>query len=169
MIDRQQLRSLSEPALVQNPALGAYALWRFGLAYQARQGQQPVLPLSFLVLPIVFHRSTLELVLGTYKASGLALFAGKLGENRENLLAVHDRANALRHLTLESIIFGENTQLLSIDFKLATMRANSLDEGIKAPTLPERIKWLTPSCEKLGHWFAGLTDEQVVHTLNVEF
>jgi hypothetical protein len=166
-MDRQ--RALSEPAIVQNPALGAYALWKFGLAYQAREGNQVILPLTFLVLPLVLHLPTLELVIGTNKASGLALFAGKLGEKREDLLAVHERALALRNLTLESIVFGEQAKLLTIDVRQATMRANALTEGTKAPPLPERIKWLGPSCERLGYWFAGLTDHQVSRTLNVEF
>jgi hypothetical protein len=52
------------------------------------------LPLAFLVLPLVLHRPTLEMINSTRKASGLALFAAKLGEERENLLAVHERALA---------------------------------------------------------------------------
>lgn len=162
-------RTLSESVLVQNPSLGAYALWRFGLAYQARHDQQTILPFAFAVLPIILHAPTLEMVLSTQKASGLALFAGKLGEKREDLLAVHDRTRTLRGLTLESLIIGEQTQLLTIDVTRATMRANTLDEGIKMPLLPERIKWLNPSCEKLGHWFAGVAEHQVVRMLNLEF
>ncbi|MDF3838557.1 DUF6521 family protein [Cupriavidus basilensis] len=166
---RQGARFPSETAIVQNPPLGTYALWRFGLAYQARNGQQPIFPLMFLVLPMVLHKPTLEIVLGTYKTSGLALFAGKLGARREDLLAVHDRALTLRHLTLEAIALGEQARLLSIDAQQATLRANALDEGVKAPPLPDRIKWLAPACERLGHWFAGLTAQQVVRMLNVEF
>jgi hypothetical protein len=164
-----QFRSLSESALVQNPSLGAYALWRFGLAYQARQGLQPIVPFAFVVLPLVLHTPTLEIVLATQKASGMALFAGKLGEKRENLMAVHDRARMLRRLTLESIIIGEQTRLLSIDPRHGTMRANALDDGIKIPILPERIKRLSPACEKLGHWFAGVADHQVARLLELEF
>lgn len=165
----QRPRGLSEAEIIQNPALGAFALWKFGLAYQAREGNQVIFPLAFLLLPLVLHSPTIEIVVGTNKTSGLALFAGKLGEKREDLLAVHERALTLRHLTLESIIFGEQTKLLSIDVMRGTLRANTIEGNTKPPILPERIKWLSPSCEKLGHWFAGLTDQQVASTLNVEF
>lgn len=162
-------RALSEIGLVQNPALGAYALWKFGLAYQDRDGTQPILPLAFLVLPIVLHKRTMELVIKTNKASGLFLFAGKLGEQREELLALHDRVHALRQLTLESIVVGEQSRLLSIDVVQASIRANALNGDLKVPILPERTKWIDSVCEKLGYWFAAVPDQQVVHTLNVEF
>jgi hypothetical protein len=162
-------RPISESAIVQNPSVGAYAVWRFGCSYQAREGRSVILPLAFIVLPLVLHQPTLEIVLGTQKGSGLALFAGKLGEKRENLLAIHDRIRTLRELTLESVIIGEQSRLLSINPKDGTIRANGLDDGVKIPLLPERIKWLGPSCEKLGHWFGGMTDHQIVHMLNLEF
>jgi hypothetical protein len=162
-------RSMSEQATVQNPALGAYALWKFGLAYQAREGKQAVLPLAFMVLPLMLHKPTLDLILCTNKSSGLALFAGKLGEKREEILAVHERARTLRKLTLESIDIGVNAMLLSIDYRQALLRANSLNGVGKGPTLSERIKWVTPAAEKIGHWFAGLADQQVARTLRVDF
>lgn len=164
-----QQYSPHDPALIQNPALGAFALWRFGMAYQAREGHQVGIPLVFLVLPLVLHAPTLELVVGTNRTSGLALFAGKLGECRDDLLAVHERALKLRQLTLESLMAAEQSKLVSIDVNQATMRSNELMSGEKAPDLPERIRWLSPACERLGHWFAGLTDQQVARTLNVEF
>src|ERR1700675_3067915 len=101
-------RTLSELNLVQNPALGAYVLWQFGLGYQSLDGEAAKLLAVFLVLPIVLHRPTLELVGSTQKGSGLALFAAKLAEREENLLAVHTRALVLRPLTLRSIGFGIN-------------------------------------------------------------
>ena len=160
---------LSEAAIVQNEALGAFALWKFGLAFQDRDGFSATLPLSFLVLPLVLHGPTLSTVLSTHKASGLHLFAGKLSERREDLLAVHGRAMALRQLTLKSLMLGEQSGLLSINSSTAVVRANGLLEGVRAPTLPERIRRIAPACERLGHWFAGLSDQQVAHTLRVEF
>lgn len=162
-------RPLSEPAIVQNPALGAFALWKFGLSYQAREGTRPVLPLAFLVLPLVFHKVTRDLIGGTHKASGLALFASKLGERREDLIALHERAWFLRELTLESVAVGVSARLLTIDYDEARLRANSPDEGSKLPSLPERIKWVTPAVEKLGQWFAAVPDQQIARTLKIDF
>lgn len=169
MIADLRLPRLSEPAVVQNEALGAFALWKFGLAFQNRDGHTATLPLSFLVLPLVLHNPTLNIVLGTYKASGLHLFAAKLGEKREDLLAVHGRAMALRRLTLASLMLGEQAGLLRIEPSTATIWANGLHDDMRIPALPERIRRIAPASERLGHWFAGVSDQQVAHTLRVEF
>lgn len=166
---REVSRPLGEAALIQNPALGAFALWNFGLSYQAEQAERPALPLAFIVLPLVLHQETRELIGSTLKASGLALFAEKLGERRENLLAVHHRAFQLRKLTLESIAVGASTRLLTIDYDAARLRANSLEGRSKRPQLPEKIKWINAATEKLGHWFAAVPDHQIARTLKIDF
>lgn len=159
----------NEIETVQNPTIGAYAIWRFILAYQNRAGTAPTFALAFLILPIVLHKATRDVANSTQKASGLALFAGKLGEVRENLFALHNRALEFRALTLESIALGEQAGLFSIDANTATMTAITSDEQASIPKLPVKIKWLLPVSEKLGDWFSALTDEQVSRTLCVEF
>jgi hypothetical protein len=167
----EQLRSvrLNETAIIQNEALGAFALWTFGLSFFERDGYPVSLPIAFLVLPLVLHGPTLNLVLSTNKASGLHLFVGKLSEKREDLLAVHGRAIALRQLSLGSLMLGEQSGLLRIDPTTASLWSNGLLEGQRAPILPERIRRIAPACERLGHWFAGFSDQQVAHALRVEF
>jgi Family of unknown function (DUF6521) len=160
---------LSEFEIVQNPALGAYAIWRFGLGFQSEESRPAVLPLAFLVLPLVLHRPTLELITSTRKASGLALFAAKLGEERENLLALHERAHILRRLTLQSIAMGISSHLLTLDYQAATLRANTLEPNIRKPVLPERIKGFSGAADKVGYWFSKVGLPQVAATLAVEF
>jgi len=160
---------LSEAAIVQNEALGAYAVWRFGLGFQERDGRDVPLPLTFILLPLILHAPTLALVLSTQKASGLHLFAGKLGEKREDLLAVHSRALALRQLTLESLVVAEQSRLVRIEPSTATVRAFSPHHELQAPALPERIRRIAPASEKIGYWFSGLSDQQVANTLKVGF
>lgn len=169
MTDSAHVARLSETATVQNEALGAYAIWRFCLGFQEREGEAVTLPLAFLLLPLVLHAPTLDMVLGTQKASGLHLFAGKLGEQREDLLAVHGRAMALRQLTLGSLMVAEQSRLIRIEPSNATVQAFSPHHELQAPTLPERIRRIAPACEKIGYWFAGLSEHQVVHTLKVGF
>jgi len=154
---------------VQNPALGAYVLWQFGLGYQSH-GSEPVkLPAAFLILPIVLHKPTLELVSSTQKGSGLALFAAKLAEREENLLAVHTRALVLRDLTLRSLSFAINAGIATLDYANATMRANSLALRAKKPPVPERLRALSNGAEKVGYWFAKMGLPQIASTLRVEF
>lgn len=169
MTDVSPPARLSEAALVQNEALGAYALWKFGLGFQERDGRAATLPLAFLVLPLILHAPTLAMVLSTYKASGLHLFAGKLGEQREDLIAIHGRALLLRRLSLGSLVCAEQSGLIRIDPTTATMWSAGLYDGMAVPALPERIRRIAPACEKVGYWFAGLSDQQVAHALRVEF
>ena len=116
---------LSPIAQVQNPAFGALLGWRFVRGFQSEKpGELPVFHLLFLLLPVVLHRPTLEVIRSTNQSSGLARFVGKLGEERERLLAVHERALALRSLTLESIATGVAARLLWIDYENALVRAN---------------------------------------------
>jgi hypothetical protein len=160
---------LSEAAIVQNEALGAYALWKFGLGFQERDGHAAALPLAFLVLPLILHGPTLAIVLSTQMASGLLLFAGKLGEKREDLIAVHGRALSLRQLTLESLVRAEQSGLIRIEPTAGTIWSIGPYDHMGIPAQPERIRHIAPACEKVGFWFAGLSDQQVVSTLRVEF
>jgi hypothetical protein len=97
------------------------------------------------------------------------LFAAKLGEERELLFAVHERALALRHLTLQSIGMGVASGLLTLDYDAATLRANTPEPDAPKPRLPERIRSFSGASEKIGHWFSRVTLNQVASTLAVEF
>lgn len=157
---------LSEAEIIHNPALGAHLLWKTADAAQ-EEGQEGMQFASlFMILPLLLHRKTLSLVNSTQKASGLALFAAKLGEQQEELLALHDRALLLRDLTISSIAIAEEAKLIVVDYE--TARCFSINEGRK-PQIPERIKPLTKGAEKIGSWLARLPLAQAAKILRVEF
>jgi hypothetical protein len=160
---------LNESEIIQNPALGAFLLWKFGLGFQADDSLQGAVPLFFLVLPLLLHSQTGVVIDSTRKTSGLALFAAKLGEDRENLLAVHERALALRNLTWDSIELGIRSGLLTVDYSAANLRANTLIGASAKPTLPERLKSMPAQAEKLGYWFSKSGINQIASVLKVEF
>lgn len=103
--------------------------------------------------------------MGTKLSSGLTLFAAKLGTRQEDLLAVHERALALRSLTLASITAGVMTQMLHLDPE--TVKLLAFDT--KLPTPAGDVAKLGKTCEKLGAWFGRLPAEQVASTLRVSF
>jgi hypothetical protein len=151
--------------LVQNPALGAILLWKFCRGFQKeRPDALPVLISLFCVLPILYHAPTLRDLKSTYLPSGLGKFATKLGERRESLIAVHDRAVLMRELTLDSVATGTATNLLRLNYSTAEVSANEE----QPPTVPERLKDHYSGAEKLGHWFARLPLSQALSTLRVE-
>lgn len=156
---------VSPVALVQNPAFGALLLWNFGRGFQVeRVGDLPILTQFFLVLPLVLHGPTMRVIRSTNQSSGLAKFVSKLAEERERLFAVHDRALAMRSLTLESMAAGISTKLLSVDYDTAAVRSNEA----KPPSAPDRLKHHVASAEKLGGWLARLPSNQGFSLLQVE-
>lgn len=157
---------LNEAEIVQNAALGGTLIWRFGQGYQERSTNVPApLPFAFIVLPVCLHSQTLDAVLGTRRNSGLSLFAAKVGEVRESLLAIHTRARELRELSFQSISVGIRCGILSIDYKTAALRSND----VKAPTVPERIKASWNAAERLGYWCGALPLQELGSLLRVEF
>jgi Family of unknown function (DUF6521) len=158
--------ALNEAEIVQNGALGASLIWRFGLGYQEESGSEAMpFPLAFLVLPICLHSKTVATILGTRKASGLALFTAKLAQEREDLLAVHERALALRSLSFESLAVGIRAGLSAVDYVGATIRSNTVRE----PPVNERVKPLWTAADRLGHWCFGLKLAHVATLLKVDF
>jgi hypothetical protein len=156
---------LNEVDLVQNAALGGVLLWRFALGFQGEAYAPVPLPLLFLVLPVCFHRISLESAIRTRKNSGLALFAARLGEVREDLLAIHTRARAFRQLTTDSLSVAIKARLITIDYRQATVRASPR----RTPEMPESVKALWDAADKLGNWCAVLSLSQTAILLKVNF
>jgi len=158
------IMDISPVRLVQNPGFGAHLLWTFGRSFQEECiGKTPQLPAFFLVLPLLLHYQSLEKIKSTNKSSGLTKLASKLGEEREQLIAIHDRAVTFRQLTLESLGLGVSTKILHIDYKLALVRSNDA----APPTAPERLKPHISGADKLGRWFSRLPLAQVFSLLQV--
>jgi hypothetical protein len=158
-------RGNSPVALVQNPAFGSLLLWSFGRSYQEEKvGDLPPLTPFFLILPLLLHGPTLREITSTNQSSGLSKFVSKLAERREWLLAVHDRALAMRELTLQSAATGIASRLLHVDYDTAEVRSNDA----KPPNPPERLKHHVHGAIKLGKWFARLPLGQVFSQLQVE-
>lgn len=154
----------SSVALVQNPAFGSHLLWSFGRGYQNEKlDEVPGLLCFFLVLPLVLHASSLREIRSTNQSSGLSKLASKLAEKRERLISVHDRAIALRALTVQSIAAGIAAQLFHLDYQSGLLRANEC----RLPAPPERLKLHISSADKLGRWFSKLPDAQIFSLLQV--
>jgi len=158
-------QSLSEIEKVQNPAFGAFLLWEFGRKYQSTSTTVPShMLLYFLILPICLHRPTLNVVNSTLAGSGLGKFCEKIGKNREELLAIHERAFKLRSLTLDSIALGVRAGLFAVNYENGTVR--SLEQ--KSPKVPSYIRPHVKGVVKLATWFEALEPVSVFTALKVE-
>lgn len=154
---------------VQNPALGAAVLWRFCCAYTTTHpaGDAPALPTLFLVLPIVLHRATVDLLQRTWPSSGLRAFAAKFGDTKVSkqdlLLQIHDRSLRWRTLTLQSIELAAAGRLIYLTESGGAIPLSKT----KARGLPDEVKQLMSDAEKLGAWCGQLTLHEIATTLKV--
>jgi ABC-three component (ABC-3C) system Middle Component 3 len=159
---------LNEAQLVQNTALGAVLIWLFVRSYNSAATHPCPLPLCFTVLPILFHHATRKEAESTSPSSPLSKFVEKFGQNREQLLAVHDRMLALRPLTLRSIQLACAKELISIaveDAAVLVVRSAPLSGRDK----PERLRPMLRAAEKLGIWYAPHTLSNISSSLRVFF
>ena len=154
---------------VQNPALGAAILWRFCCAYITTHptNDAPPLPALFVVLPIVLHQATAELLRTTWPSSGLRAFAAKFGDaqvsKQDLLLQIHERALRWRRLTFQSLELATAGRLVHLT---QAGEVTPLSKT-KARGLPDDVKQLLKDAEKLGAWCGPLTMHEITTTLKL--
>lgn len=153
--------------LVQNPALGAALVWRFVEAYSPKATSRlPVLPLLFIVLPIVYREELRNVATSTLPSSGLRLFAGKFRKEQEVLHGIQHRMLRLKNLSLSSISIASHCGLISINTE--TAEVSSLRQ--KSPKISDDgVKHMLRFAEKLGHWCKDLTLQEVQAILRIKF
>jgi hypothetical protein len=157
-----------EANFMQNPALGALLLWRFAKTYADSHAQKlsAPLPLAFIVLPLVWHPDTAELIASTQTASGLRKYAGKFSESegaRDVLLAIDDRVTQLREKSRASLRVALATGLVGVTPEARLFsKLVSNEQGSNRTLLT-----MADNAEKLAVWFSPLTTHEVSLTLHV--
>lgn len=166
-------RLSEEVRQIQNPALGAFLQWRFAYGYMSARNDAapPPLILAFLVVPMLLHHDTSEIVASTQRATGLKAFAGKFIAARHNLsdvlISFHDRIDAWRRLSLDSIRTALAYRLVTIDSEHGTLIP--LTHAAPKHRIPNSVRTLGQSAEKLGAWCASLTPFEIASALKVRF
>lgn len=168
------MRILSkETDRIQNPALGAMLLWRFVVGFEHGSGNAnstPV-PLLFIVLPMILHSDTQELIQRTLVGSGLRVMSMKFSEAKERksdlLLAIQSRALSMRPLTSESISIAIASKLISISHEDGY--AISLSSSPAKAGIPKQVQVMLKSAEKLGVWCSQISLHEISVILKVEF
>lgn len=158
---------------IQNPVLGATLLWRYAVGYadSSRANEGSPLQLTFLVLPLLLHEETAKHIKSTLKSSGLRKFTEKFGTtaNRQSdiLLGLHNRAKALRELSLESLQIAHASRLIRIDLESGSVFSSFTDKIKPAP--PKPIQEMVTNAEKIGVWLGELSIPEIATTLKVRF
>lgn len=161
-----------ESRLVQNPALGAVVLWRFARKFSDSHLSHDFCPLclSALVLPMIWHADTAEMISSTREASGLRAFAEKFSDskdsNLDSLFAIHRRATQWRSKTMCSLRMALGSGLLRLNERGCLVPSDSLWKPNQQPSV---VRSQTHMAEKLGTWFSSMSLLEVAAILHVRF
>jgi len=154
---------------VQNPALGGVLLWRFVCGHvEKHKTNNPPIPLLFIVLPILFHCETFEVLKST--RTGLHGFANKFSSTKEKksdvLLGIQTRADSWRELTWASVQLAIRSRLVTLSPSDGTVIPVTTTP---ASGVPQSIKPLVTNAEKIGAWCSELSLFEIGTTLKVGF
>jgi ABC-three component (ABC-3C) system Middle Component 3 len=161
------MRSTFESDLLRNTTLGAVALWRFAASYHQKTERlyAPSLPLMMVVLPMVFHRRTVE-VLADRTRDGALLKA--LAADRTLTAGLQSRMQSMSDRTLRSLDIAFAAALVSID---RHQGMTVLPLAVKPP-----FKYLDPeasriikAADRLGHSIAAIGLKTSLSLLSIRF
>ncbi|MDF9773648.1 three component ABC system middle component [Pseudomonas baetica] len=164
-MNEAESHDLSESQIVYNTPLGGFLLSNFAKKYELFSGHDRIpFTLLFLVLPLLYHGETREVLKSTQAGSGLRIFASKLNKTRSPTFMIQDRAVGFRGLSLTCVsaaidmgfirLFPETAEVCCVDFDYSD-----------API--ELIAELVKCAEKLGRWFAEVDIRELTKLLKV--
>ena len=162
-----------ETRAVQNPALGAMLLWRCCSGYHsASKSASPMpIPLLFLVLPILMHEETGQLLVSTRVQSGLKKCVEKFhiaaNAKTDLILAIAPRARDMSQLTLSSLQIAIASNLVALD--VAQAGTFPLSKTPPVLGIPGSVRPLLNGADKLGTWFAQVSLYEIGILLEVSF
>ena len=156
----------TEAELVQNPALGALALWAFTAEFYAQTKRQhgPTMPLALPVLPMVLHEETVECIHNRHFDGGLFL---ALADNRTLTLDLQERMESMAPQTMQALNLAFATNLLSFDRETGELQPKRLT----APVRPQQaeVRDILAASQRLGYWFCTINIEQICSYLRIRF
>ncbi|MFD2616533.1 three component ABC system middle component [Terrilactibacillus laevilacticus] len=162
---------LREYEIMQNPALGANALWAFSQGFLSRQSENKrLLTLWHLVsiLPLVYQETSRKMILKRREASGLRSILDRDIKNsiaqNEAVFDINSRLQAMEERTFRSLNIAITSKLIS------------LEDGYFSSSLPFKLpknvsvetKEVLKAAYKLGIWAGGMSDFEYLSVLGVE-
>ena len=153
-------RSLEQARLL-NPAFLGTLLWSCARAYASTVNENQPYAVSFLLAPVVLHKSTRESLPTTTRTSLVAW----LGDNARVLVGFPERARSLVPSIKEAILFACNGGLLQVqDARLvAGSRPRTMVQFERDAT--DEVRACIKKAEFVGKWFALSGDYTTVMAL----
>lgn len=151
---------------IQNPALGALAIWQFAKEYydNSNKTKGPIILLCFLVLPIVFNKQAVDNLHNRHKQGGLIK---ALTESSTITIGVQERMQQMYEQTLESLNIAFSSGLLVFNQDTAEILPMRTSSSKKYNN--EQVKDILLTSKKLGYWLSELSLIQICKLLKVRF
>jgi ABC-three component (ABC-3C) system Middle Component 3 len=157
------MKNLIEPEIVQNEALGALLLWAFTNQFCTKQPAGVGILWLLPVLPLAFHKDTIEAVSNRHFNGGIYL---ALTEDRTLVSGLQERMEAMVPQTFAALNLALSTKLLKLDESkrqvTSIRRTPPLQVG-------QRTKPLISTAERFGYWFGNSSPEEVTSLLRLRF
>lgn len=158
---------LFEQHVIQNTGLAAETIWQaVESAYEAKHRTEGVpFALAFLVLPLTFHELSAKALAS--KTQPGALYKA-LADEREIIVGLQSRMQAMSDRTLEGLSIGFHTGLLLLDRD----KQRQLVPGRRSPPVKhatEEVKTILNAAKRVGHAFAEMTTVQLATHLGIQF
>ncbi len=145
---------------IQNPAIGAYLIWKTALGYCSKQHPFVSMHLLFLVIPMLLNQKIYQKVKATKATSTLYNLISKLTPNE--FIQINEGVSLYKELTFESLGLAARTGLIKYDGKdrIVPLKINI--------TPQEVVRDMGTQGIKLGKWFEKLSLSQIIRITMVK-
>jgi hypothetical protein len=158
---------LFEQHVAQNTGLAAEAIWQTVQSAHEAKGRAEGVPLAlaFLVLPLTFHERTAKSLASKTQPGSLYK---ALADDREIVVGLQTRMEALSDRTLQALSIGFHTGLLLLD----PNEERQLLPGRKSPPIAhatQEVKTILNAAKRVGQAFSEMTIVQLATHLGIRF
>ncbi len=159
---------MREYYIVQNPALGALALYHFTKSYyDTKDKDGPIIPLSLLVLPIIFNEKCYQRIGDVRRVSGRISMLNVLAEHRDIPVGLQHRMIEMTRQSFRSLNLAFAQQLLNYNSEEKKLFPG---QSLIIPSSNSNDNQKIFHASKiLGKWFAYNNIEQICIALNITF
>lgn len=157
---------LIEHDIIQNIGIGTLALNKFTNTYfkQKKNIEGPSLALVMPVLPLLFHKQTLENIFKKRFEGG---FFNAINGYREIPAGLQQRMEDMSEQTFKSLNLAYQSKLLTYNKELNEILP--IETKVKTQHYNSEIKKIISGADRLGFWFATLPFEQICIMLKIRF
>lgn len=156
------MTKLIEPEIIQNDGIAAVVLWAFINEYCAYKPVGPSILWLMPLLPMVFHKDTVDSICTRHFDGGILL---AFSQDRTLSLGLQERMEAMATQTLVALNVALASGLVAFDNKhhVISMR--------RTPpfTYGANIKPLISTAERIGYWLGNSTEDMAVSILKIRF